>query len=234
MVRSALLALGAVLFLALFVLPASAQDSVVGLWVSEDGAITFHLTQENSYELSGPLAFEERLLTGRYAVPGDSGQIIIRANERQGAIRFEIVEIENARLVLASDEAFGGSVAFSRPAAVFVAIDRALSGYALFWLVIMAGGAIMTGQALGRSWQPFWKTIPYAALIGLADVCPSLFDGRLIHTLDSVMLFTIHTPIIFVVMIISYFGTKASRMVAQYPWRYERAGAFGWREKKGG
>jgi len=232
MVRTARLALLSVIIsLIVFVGPAFGQGEVVGVWVSEDGAITFHLTSENNYELSGDLHVEQSSLTGRYAVPGDSGQIIVRANERQGAIRFDIVEIANARLVLNSDEVLGGEVIFTRPSAVFVAIDRALSGYAIFWLVIMIGGAIMTGQALGRTWQPVWKTIPYAVMIGLADICPSLFDGRLIHGLDSVILFAIHTPIIFIALLTAFFVTKASRMVAQYPWRYERAGLFGWRER---
>ena len=70
-------------------------------------------------------------------------------------------------------------------------------------------------------------------MIGLADLCPSLFDSRLIHSLDGVVLFAIHTPILFIVMLISYFATRARQIVAQYPWRYQQAGLFGWREKGG-
>ncbi len=219
-----------VIALMLAVVPAAAQGSVVGLWVSEDGAIMFHLSPDSTYELTGTLAVEEPQLTGRYAVPEGAGEIIARANERSGAIRFTIVELGDESLILVSDAILGGSVTFTRPSAVAVAIDRALSGYALFWLVIMIGGAVMTGQVLGRTWQPFWKTVPYSVLIGFADVCPSLFDGRLINNLDAVMLFVIHTPILFLAMLVAYFTTRASRMVSQYPWRYRRSGIFGWRE----
>lgn len=219
-----------VIALMLSALPAAAQTSVIGLWVSEDGGITFHLTPDSTYELTGALAVEQPQLTGRYAVPEGAGEIIARASERSGPIRFTIVDLSNESLTLVSDAILGGSVTFTRPSAMAVAIDRAISGYALFWLVIMIGGAVMTGQALGRTWQPLWKTVPYAILVGFADVCPSLFDARLIHILDGVMLFVIHTPILFVAMLIAYFTTRASRMVAQYPWRYRRSGIFGWRE----
>ncbi|MEM7444020.1 MAG: DUF6867 family protein [Pseudomonadota bacterium] len=223
-----------VLLVALFgALPAAAQDSVVGLWVSDDGAITFHLTIDNTYELSGDLVVEQPLLTGRYVVPEGSGEIIARASERPGAMRFTVVELGQSHLVLTSDEILGGSVTFSQPSAFSVAIDRALSSYALFWLLVMAGGAVLTGQALARTWQPFWKTVPYAALIGLADLCPSLFDARLIHPLDSVVLFAIHAPVLWIVMFVAFFATKASRMVAQYPWLYTRRGMFGWQVKEG-
>ena len=213
--------------------PALAQGSVVGLWVSEDGGTTFHLTTDSTYELTGDLAIDEPQLTGRYAVPEGVAEIIARANERSGAIRFTIVELGSEHLILVSDVVFGGSMTFTRPSAIAVAIDRALSGYALFWLVVMMGGAVMTGQALGRTWQPLWKTVPYAVLIGLANVCPSMFDARLIHGVDGVMLFIIHTPVLYLAMLIAYFTTRASRMVAQYPWRYRRAGIFGWREVGG-
>lgn len=234
MARTALLALWSSLVLLAFAAsPALAQSSIVGTWVSDDGAITFELTVENTYILSGDLAVDEERLTGRFAVPGDGSEILARANERQGAMRFSIVELDNANLVLVSDEVLGGSVSFTRPSLLVVATNRALSGYALFWLVIMVGGAVMTGQALGRTWQPLWKTVPYAILIGLANICPSLFDGRLIHILDTVVLFSIHTPILFVAVLIAYLATRARHMVAQYPWRYRRAGIFGWREKGG-
>lgn len=219
-----------VIALVLVAMPAAAQTSVVGLWVSEDGGITFHLTPGSTYELTGDLAVEQPQLTGRYAVPEGAGEIIARASERSGPLRFTIVEVSSERLTLVSDAILGGSVTFTRPSAAAVAIERAFSGYALFWLLVMIGGAVMTGQALGRTWQPFWKTVPYAILIGFANLCPSLFDARLVHFLDGVMLFVIHTPILFLAMLVAYFTTRASRMVAQYPWRYRRTGIFGWRE----
>jgi hypothetical protein len=96
-------------------------------------------------------------------------------------------------------------------------------------LVIMGFAAYMTGMGLANTWRPIWQPVFYAALLGFADrfLVFSLFDGELLsltgYLIDSVSLILIS--------LFAYRSAQARRMVSQYPWLYERAGLFGWREK---
>ena len=54
----------------------------------------------------------------------------------------------------------------------------------------------------------------------------SLFGGELLLLSGYI----IDTAVIMTVALLSYRATRARTMVAQYPWLYERAGPFGWRE----
>ena len=96
--------------------------------------------------------------------------------------------------------------------------------------VVLAGGAaFMTGQALSAHWRPAWQVVGYSLLLGFADrfIVFSLFGGELL----SLSGYLIDTAVIMGIALLSYRATRARTMVAQYPWLYERAGPFGWREK---
>lgn len=99
--------------------------------------------------------------------------------------------------------------------------------------VFIAGGAaFMTGQALSANWRPVWQAVGYSLLLGFADrfIVFSLFGGELL----SLSGYVIDTAVIMSVTLLSYRLTRARSMVTQYPWIYERAGPFGWRERRGG
>ena len=95
-------------------------------------------------------------------------------------------------------------------------------------VVLMGGAGFLTGQALARIWRPVWLVFLYAALMGCADrfLVYALFDGALF----SIAGYLIDTAVILALSLIAHRSTRAARMVAQYPWRYRRAGPFGWRE----
>jgi branched-chain amino acid transport system ATP-binding protein len=107
-----------------------------------------------------------------------------------------------------------------------------LRTFVLFTVLLMGGAAYLTGQAIAATWRPPWQAIGYSLLLGVADrfLVFALFDG----TLLSPPAFVIDTGIITAICLMSYRLTRVARMVSQYPWLYERAGLFRWRERSGG
>ena len=97
-------------------------------------------------------------------------------------------------------------------------------------VLIMGFASFMTGQALANTWRPQWQAIPYALLLGLADrfLTWGLFEGELL----SLTGYVIDTLVLLAISLTAFRLTRARKMVTQYPWIYERAGLFSWREKK--
>ena len=102
---------------------------------------------------------------------------------------------------------------------VFLGITVALMGFAAF----------MTGQALANTWKPMWHAVVYAILLGFADrfLTFALFEGELL----SLSGYLVDTAVLVAVILLAYRITQVRKMVSQYPWLYERAGLFGWRQK---
>ena len=102
--------------------------------------------------------------------------------------------------------------------------------FVIVTLIISGGAAYMTGQAMANRWRPTWNVVGYSLLLGCADrfAVYALADGDLWLPTGYV----IDTAILMVIALLSFRMTKARNMVEQYPWLYERAGLFGWREGK--
>ena len=101
----------------------------------------------------------------------------------------------------------------------------------LFVTAIIVGfAAFMTGQALANTWRPAWQMLPYGLMLGFADrfLVWGLFGGDGL----SVSGYAIDTAYLIAVGVAAYRLTRARRMVTQYPWLYERAGPFGWRDRR--
>ena len=96
-------------------------------------------------------------------------------------------------------------------------------------IVLFGAAAAATGDALAATWRPFWHAIPYALLLaaGARFLTFALFEGELL----SVSGFTIAAVVLLVLEALGYRRKQARRMVRQYPWLYERAGIFSWRDK---
>ncbi|MGE0665362.1 MAG: DUF6867 family protein [Sphingomonadales bacterium] len=96
-------------------------------------------------------------------------------------------------------------------------------------LVFMGGCAVMAGRSLAALWRPWWATVPYMALLALADrfLIYALFGGELL----SVSGYLIDAAALMAIAILSYLGARAGLMVRQYPWLFERLGPFAWRRK---
>jgi hypothetical protein len=106
---------------------------------------------------------------------------------------------------------------------VFVGITLVLLGFASW----------MTGQALANTWRPVWQIVPYGLLLGLADrfLTWGLFEPDRVEVLWLASGYLIDTALLLGYALLAYRLTKVRKMVSQYPWIYEQAGPFAWREK---
>jgi hypothetical protein len=97
-------------------------------------------------------------------------------------------------------------------------------------IVLFGGAALMTGDALAGTWRPFWHAVPYALLLaaGARFLTFALFDGDLLSPSG----FAVGAVILLGLAGVGYRRKQARRMVRQYPWLYERAGVFSWRDKR--
>ncbi len=105
------------------------------------------------------------------------------------------------------------------------------NGWTFGLLALMWFAAFMTGQGLANTWRPVWHVAMYGVLLGLADrfLVFALFDGSLL----SLGGFVLDTGVILAICMLAYRLTQVKCMVTQYPWIYERAGLFAWREREG-
>lgn len=96
-------------------------------------------------------------------------------------------------------------------------------------LILFGGASWMMGQALAGTWRPAWHMVPYALLLSVGDnfLTFALFEGDLL----SLTAFLSHAVILWAIAAVSYRMTQVAKMVAQYPWLYERAGLFSWRDR---
>jgi hypothetical protein len=98
-------------------------------------------------------------------------------------------------------------------------------------VVIMGGAAIMTGRALADGWKPPWQVVFACFGVTLADrfLVYALFGGELL----SLSGFVIDFIVITVMALVAHRLTVVHKMVAQYPWRYQRESLWTYREKPG-
>ncbi|AWK90083.1 DUF6867 family protein [Azospirillum thermophilum] len=96
-------------------------------------------------------------------------------------------------------------------------------------VVVFGGCGILTGQTLAEGWKPAWVAVAYSVLLGLGD--RFLMFGLFGEPLLSPAGFLVNTLIIGAITLTAYRMAIARRMVQQYPWLYEPAGPFAWRER---
>lgn len=96
-------------------------------------------------------------------------------------------------------------------------------------VLVMGFASFMTGQALANTWRPMWQVAFYAALLGCVDrfLTWGLFEGELLLLSGYV----VDTLVLMAISALAYRVTLARKMVAQYPWLYQRMGPFNWRRK---
>jgi len=94
---------------------------------------------------------------------------------------------------------------------------------------LMGFAAFMTGQATAQTWKPAWHAVVYSALLGGADrfLAYALFRGSLL----SLPAYLVDTATLAAIALLAWRLGRARKMVSQYPWLYEPAGPFAWRDK---
>jgi len=108
-------------------------------------------------------------------------------------------------------------------------LGNSVAVYVGLTLCLMGFAAFMTGQALAVTWKPAWHALVYSLLLGLADrfLAYALFEGSLM----SAPAYLIDTASLAAIAVFAWRLGRARKMVAQYPWLYERAGLLSWRAK---
>lgn len=103
--------------------------------------------------------------------------------------------------------------------AVYIGVTVCLFGLAAF----------LMGQALANTWRSSVYVIVYSAFLTVGDrfLVFALF-GAPGFSLSG---YLTHWATLAVIAGLAYRLTRAHKMVAQYPWLYERAGLLSWREK---
>jgi len=103
--------------------------------------------------------------------------------------------------------------------------------------IVFGGFAVMSGQALARTWRPWTHGIGYGVLLSLGARLLEfvLFIGRAQrldgYVLDNIGFALVNLAYLIAVTVLAHRITLARMMVTQYPWMYERAGLFSWRAK---
>jgi ABC-type uncharacterized transport system permease subunit len=98
-------------------------------------------------------------------------------------------------------------------------------------VIIVGGAAIMTGRALADGWKPAWQVVLACFGLALADrfLVYALFEGELLSLSGLIIDFAVVTAL----ALVAHRLTVVHKMVAQYPWRYERQSLWTYREKSG-
>jgi hypothetical protein len=103
----------------------------------------------------------------------------------------------------------------------------------LIMTVVIGGGlAYLAGRSLAGSWRPLWMALAYMIPLGMAlrFFHFALFDGDLL----SLHFFIVDTLVLIAGALLGYRLTRARQMVNQYPWLYQPAGPFGWKQREPG
>lgn len=107
-----------------------------------------------------------------------------------------------------------------------------LGAFLFITLFVFGGCAFMTGQSLADGWKSERSVLAYTLLLAVGD-------RFLIYALAGGSLFSLyglllHGVVLGLITLAAFRMARARRMVNQYPWLYDRAGPFGWRERSGG
>jgi hypothetical protein len=95
---------------------------------------------------------------------------------------------------------------------------------------ILGGGAAwLTGRAIAQTWRPLWHVAGYGLLLGFAVRFAHFALGS--GTLVSLPSYLADTLFLAAVGCLGWRATRATQMVTQYPWLYERTGPLSWRAK---
>lgn len=110
------------------------------------------------------------------------------------------------------------------------ALDASLPVFLGLTVGLFGLASFLTGQALATTWRPIWQVLPCVLLLAAFDrfLVFALFDGDLL----SVTAYTLHAILLAAICATAFRLTQAHKMVAQYPWLFERQGPFRWRARR--
>jgi len=108
-------------------------------------------------------------------------------------------------------------------------VEDKLQIFLIMTVMIGGGAAFLAGRNLAFRWRPVWMAAGYMVPLGLAlrFFHYALFQGSLL----SVHYFLTDTAVLIASALLGYRLMRVGQMVGQYPWLYERAGPFAWRNR---
>ncbi|TXL76792.1 hypothetical protein FHP25_11430 [Vineibacter terrae] len=110
-------------------------------------------------------------------------------------------------------------------------LGNTLGTFLLLTLVVFGWAAFATGNGIAARWQSPWWVVIYCTLLAAAErfIDYALAEGELLSPGG----FLVSALILIGLGLVAWRLTQARMMIRQYPWLYEPAGPFGWREKAG-
>jgi hypothetical protein len=93
--------------------------------------------------------------------------------------------------------------------------------------IIGGGVAWLAGRAIAQTWRPLWHVVCYMLLLGGGIRFAHFALGG--GTLVSLPSYLVDVLFLGAVGCLGWRVTRVTQMVTQYPWLYQRAGAFAWR-----
>jgi branched-chain amino acid transport system ATP-binding protein len=111
-------------------------------------------------------------------------------------------------------------------------LGNSLGIFLLLTVVVFGWTAVATGNAVAARWQSAGRVVVYCCLLAAAErfIDHALAEGRLF----AIGGFALSAAILSAFGLFAWRATHARMMVRQYPWLYEPAGLFGWRQKAQG
>jgi hypothetical protein len=96
-------------------------------------------------------------------------------------------------------------------------------------VILVGGAAALAGRAIAESWKPAWQAVLAAFGLTLANrfLVYALFGGDLL----SVRGLLVDFAVVLVLALVAWRITRASKLVRQYPWKYQRRSLFSSVEK---
>jgi len=107
--------------------------------------------------------------------------------------------------------------------------EVSLGDFLLVTVFLGGGAAWLTGRAVALTWRPVWKLILFIVLLTAAVrfIHFALFGG----TLLSLYFYLADFVILLALAGVGHQLTRASQMVGQYSWLFDRAGPLSWRRR---
>lgn len=103
------------------------------------------------------------------------------------------------------------------------------SEFLILTLILGGGCAIMAARSVALEWRTVTTAMLYGVLLAFAT--RFLHYGLLRGTLMSPWYYLVDAATLVLLAYGSWRFTRSAQMARQYPWKYERSGPFGWREK---
>jgi branched-chain amino acid transport system ATP-binding protein len=100
--------------------------------------------------------------------------------------------------------------------------------FGVLTVVVFGFAAFMMGWALADTWRPVWQVVLYGLLLGVGN---RLFQNFLCaNDVLNLVAYVIGAAVLIAIAQTAYRAIRAHKMVTQYPWLYQRAGLFSWRQ----